>query len=107
MTRVLVNHLNWLKVKLHFNKSFTEFSTEIAGIEETDGIFCYNVDNKYYSAVITLCCDDVSAEEADAILVIIDINKVVYTPGAYISNYKCLARKLVMKVTIIIVFSAQ
>ena len=55
---------------------FKDHSTEIAGVEETDGIFCYNVDNKYYSAVINLCCDDTSAEKADAILIITDINQV-------------------------------
>lgn len=49
---------------------------EIAGVEQTDGIACYNVDNKYYSTVIDLHCDDVSAEEADAILIIIEINQV-------------------------------
>jgi len=77
MIRLRINHRDWLKVKNcpHFN-CYKEFSTEIAGVEETDGIFCYNVDNKYYSAMITLCCDDASAEEADAILLIIDINRV-------------------------------
>lgn len=50
--------------------------TEIAGAEETDNIVCYNVDNKYYSAVIHLCWGNVSAEEASAALVIIDINQV-------------------------------
>ena len=54
------------------------FSTEIAAVEEADGVVCYNVDNKYYSAVINLCCDDASAEQADAILIIIDINQVAY-----------------------------
>ena len=53
-----------------------DFPTEIVGAEETGSILCYNVDNKYYSAVINLCYDDMSAEKADAILIIIDINQV-------------------------------
>ena len=53
-----------------------DFPTEIAGVEEADSMLCYNVDNKYYSAVINLCCDEMSAEKADAILVIININQV-------------------------------
>lgn len=68
-------------------------STEIAGAEETGNIIYYNVDNKYYSAVINLCWDnDVSAEEADAILVIIDINQVgnnyyMHIGRLYVYNY--------------------
>ena len=60
--------------------------TEIAGVEETDNVVCYNVDNKYYSAAISLCFDDTSAEKANAILIITDIQQVNNLQGTQRSN---------------------
>lgn len=77
MARVLIYQLNWLKVKIgHGLINVTVIPTEITGAEETNNTICYNVDNKYYSAVIHLCWGNVSAEEAGAVLVITDINRV-------------------------------
>ena len=62
---------------------------EVAEVEETDNVFCYNVDNKYYSAVISLCFDDASAEKADAILIIIDLQQVSNLRGTSDPKSRC------------------
>ena len=40
-------------------------------------MMCYSVDNKYYTATIHLYCERLSAEGAEAILLIINIGQVI------------------------------
>ncbi|XP_065912047.1 alpha- and gamma-adaptin-binding protein p34-like [Dysidea avara] len=52
-------------------------ANEIAGVAggNDDGVTCYNVDNKYYTATIHLHCEHIPPEGAEAILLIINIGQ--------------------------------